>query len=202
MLNVSLQMTKKVCLIRHGEALHNINWSIFGKDAYLNKDNLDAPLTDKGKLQATNLSNIWVNKCEIDIILVSPLTRTLQTANCIFADKHDIHMIALDSIKEFPQGKHTPNIRKSKKELEGCWTNVNFNLIEEEDSFIGKEETETSLINRIENTKEFIRSLDDKINNIAIVSHSTFITKFIGNELEDEDSYGTIEHCSPYYLHV
>ena len=202
MLNLSVKMSKRVFLIRHGEALHNVNWQIFGKDAYYNKENLDAPLTDNGLLQATNLSRKWLNKSDIDLILVSPLTRTLQTANGIFADKPNIPIVAIDDIKEFPQGKHTPNIRKPKKELEKYWSNVDFDLIEPYDSFINKEETEKQLNRRIEKTKEYISFLDDNYHNIALVSHNTFITKFLGNSIEDEDSYGTIEHCFPYPIEV
>ena len=195
-------VAKRVFLIRHGEALHNINFSLFGKEAYYHKENLDAPLTDTGLLQATKLGNRWLNKPEIDLIMVSPLTRTLQTANGIFANNSNIPMVAIDSIKEFPQGKHTPNIRKSKKELECYWTNVDFKLVEDSDSFIDKEETEENLDDRIQDTKEYIKSLDKKYKNIALVSHSTFITKFLGNELEDENSYGTIEHCFPYAVMI
>ena len=188
---------RKVFLIRHGEALHNINFKIFGKDTYFDKKNLDAPLTNTGISQAKTLGNTWLYKNNIDLILVSPLTRTLQTATNIFPE-NNIPMIALDSIKEYPQGKHTPNIRKNKNDLKELWKNIDFDLIEKNDRFIGKKETEEQLNNRVQNVKNYIISINKK--NIAIVSHSTFINKFLGNELEDEDSYGTIEHCVPYEI--
>lgn len=197
-----LKMSKRVFLIRHGEALHNVNFNIFGKEAYYHKDNTDAPLTHTGKLQATNLGNKWFNKYEIDLILASPLTRTLQTANGIFADMPKLPMVAIDSIKEFPQGKHTPNIRKTKKELKQYWTDVDFDLVEPFDSFIDKEETEEQLDDRVNKTKDYISSLNKDYKNIALVSHSTFISKFLGHSLEDEDSYGTIEHCWPYPIEI
>jgi len=193
-------VAKRVFLIRHGEALHNINFSLFGKDAYYHKENLDAPLTNTGLLQATKLGNKWLNKPEIDFIIVSPLTRTLQTANNIFANNSNIPMVAIDSIKEFPQGKHTPNIRKNKNDLKELWKNIDFDLVEKYDSFIGKEETEKQLNNRVQDVKNYIIAIN--IKNIAIVSHSTFINKFLGNKLEDEDSYGTIEHCFPYEVEI
>ena len=182
--------------------MNNTYKCIYCNSSYYHKENLDAPLTDTGLLQATKLGNRWLNKPEIDLIMVSPLTRTLQTANGIFANNSNIPMVAIDSIKEFPQGKHTPNIRKSKKELECYWTNVDFKLVEDSDSFIDKEETEENLDDRIQDTKEYIKSLDKKYKNIALVSHSTFITRFIGNELEDENAYGNIEHCSPYAVMI
>ena len=63
-------VAKRVFLIRHGEALHNINFSLFGKDAYYHKENLDAPLTNTGLLQATKLGNKWLNKPESELKIV------------------------------------------------------------------------------------------------------------------------------------
>ena len=186
----------KVFLIRHGEALHNINFKLYGKDAFFQKENLDAPLTNTGISQAKTLGNTWLYKNNIDLIVVSPLTRTLQTATNIFPE-NNIPMIALDSIKEYPQGKHTPNIRKNKNELKLLWKNIDFDLIEKNDSFIGKEETEEQLNKRVEDFKNYIRSINK---NIAIVSHSSFINCFFGKELECEDSYGCLEHCFPYEI--
>ena len=188
---------RKVFLIRHGEALHNIK--LFGKDTYFDKKNLDSPLTAVGISQAKTLGNTWLYKNNIDLILVSPLTRTLQTATNIFPE-NNIPMIALDSIKEYPQGKHTPNIRKTKKELKSLWKNIDFDLIEKNDSFIGKKETEEQLNNRVQDVKNYIIAINKK--NIAIVSHSSFINCFFGKELEKEDSYGTISHCFPYKFEI
>ena len=84
----------------------------------------------------------------------------------------------------------------AKNDLKELWKNIDFDLVEKYDSFIGKEETEKQLNNRVQDVKNYIIAIN--IKNIAIVSHSTFINKFLGNKLEDEDSYGTIEHCFPY----
>ncbi|MDP6187105.1 MAG: phosphoglycerate mutase family protein, partial [Pseudomonadales bacterium] len=47
----------------------------------------DAPLVDKGILQAKELGKKWDNLDKIQKVLVSPLTRTLQTAENIFKDR-------------------------------------------------------------------------------------------------------------------
>ena len=55
-------MKKTLYLIRHGQALHNINFIKYGSNTYYNKINLDAPLTAIGDL--LGLCNLSVtNRC-------------------------------------------------------------------------------------------------------------------------------------------
>ena len=57
---------------------------------------------------------------DIDVVLVSPLQRTVNTALEIFKwrdPKKPLKLILLDDIKEWSQGTHTPNKRKSVPEL-------------------------------------------------------------------------------------
>ena len=74
-------------------------------------------MVDKGILQAKELGKKWDNLDKIQKVFVSPLTRTLQTAENIFKDKIGLKIIALDGIKEFPQGMETCNKRREKKNL-------------------------------------------------------------------------------------
>ena len=101
-------MSKSVYFIRHGYALHNdLFWSI-GTDAY--KKYHDTPLLDKGYLQANKCKEIhvkpWDGKLKnIDVVLVSPLSRTISTALTIFGDTRNwsTKFIALDCLMEYPQ---------------------------------------------------------------------------------------------------
>lgn len=74
---VPLGRAKTVYLIRHGEGWHNIGW----------EGNLDAHLTPNGWKQAAALKD-HLRKLEpqlgIQVVVVSPLTRTLETASGIF----------------------------------------------------------------------------------------------------------------------
>ena len=45
-------MKKTLYLIRHGQALHNINFIKYGSNTYYSKMNLDSPLTKTGIEQA------------------------------------------------------------------------------------------------------------------------------------------------------
>ena len=82
-----------------------------------NGEILETPGEDVDSKQAKKLSKNFLQLNEIEIVYVSSLTRTIQTAESIFIDREKIKIIALDKIKEFPQGKEICNKRRSKSVL-------------------------------------------------------------------------------------
>jgi hypothetical protein len=86
---------KQVFGIRHGEAWHNILHSKLGDDAYNNFQ--DATLTTRGMSQASSNATSMPAP---DLILVSPLMRTLQTADIIWPNTPKV---ALECLQEYPQ---------------------------------------------------------------------------------------------------
>jgi broad specificity phosphatase PhoE len=187
---------KNLYCIRHGEALHNVLFPLIGEKVYLLYR--DTPLTAIGVEQAQQLgeSNFSWGTYKIDLIIVSPLLRTLQTMDNIF-NKKDIPTIALDCVMEYPQGLDQCNHRKSINELKYCFPKVDFSHIEhDEEPFWKKYEIESidSLEKRIEKMKEFINSRSEK--NIAIVSHSSFLGKFLYNNIGNEQN--ELKHCYVY----
>ena len=103
-------MEKKLYFIRHGYALHNkLFWDI-GVNAYYRYR--DTPLLEEGYEQSKTLSKTWKDIDDIELIIVSPCIRTLETAKFIFKDK-DIPIISKDFIIEYPiGGKEICNKRK------------------------------------------------------------------------------------------
>ena len=91
---------KNIWCIRHGTALHNVLFSKIGSKAYTLPKYRDTPLVEKGNFESLELGKTWNKKEEMDIIFVSPLTRTIQTATNIFKDTN-IKMIANDNIMEY-----------------------------------------------------------------------------------------------------
>ena len=59
-------MTKLLYCIRHGTALHNVNFDKMGRKAYT--EFFDTPLVDLGKLEAVLLGTTWrdIDKVELD----------------------------------------------------------------------------------------------------------------------------------------
>jgi len=78
--------------IRHGEAIHNVLYDRIGTDAFTQFQ--DTSLTTQGMLQALEARR---KVPRIDVVLVSPLMRTLQTASVIFPG---VKMIAMDELME------------------------------------------------------------------------------------------------------
>ena len=71
-------MTKKVYLIRHTQSEANIASDLDNPKYYY-----DAPITEYGKKQALNTNKLLKN-IDFDLMLCSPLTRTLETFSLIF----------------------------------------------------------------------------------------------------------------------
>ena len=187
-------MSKILYCIRHGTALHNVLFWEIGETVY--RKYRDTPLVAKGRNEAIELGNTWNNIDKVELVIVSPLLRTLQTATNIFCKK-DVPMIALDCIMEFPQGLDMCNYRKTIIEYKPCYPNVDFSLITDTESKNwrhDREETKEELNSRIEKMKDFIKSRPEK--HIAIVSHSSYLGQFLHNNIGDE--HNELKHCFPY----
>ena len=105
-------MSKNIYCIRHGVAQHNINYFKYGSKTFSDPNFVDTHLVSVGYQQAKHLHDTWTNIDSIELVIVSPLQRTLQTAVEIFKGR-SIPIIALDYVREFPLGKHTCNKRSS-----------------------------------------------------------------------------------------
>ena len=193
-------MNKQVIFIRHGYALHNDLFWKLGKNAY--SDYVDTPLLNRGFLQAYHCREMFIKEFENlgrrpDIILVSPLTRTLQTAMCIFSN--DTKMRALDCLVEYPQGGFEKcNIRKQKKVLETIYPSVDFKEIDQNLLWSEHEESIDELNGRINKLWDYIGSLEEKL--IVVVSHSSYIGQLKDKKMGDEEN--ELKHCYPYVMNV
>lgn len=190
-------MTKLLYCIRHGTALHNINFWKIGRKAYT--DFKDTPLIDKGKMEAVQLGIDWKKLFSVELILVSPLSRTLDTAKYIFQDHPNVPVIALDELMEHPQAEELCNQRFDKTELVNRYPNIDFSRISDNPKIywsnrhIHKKEL-VNLDNRINIFKEFVRKRPEKT--IAIVSHGSLLGRMMHNKIGDENN--ELKHCFPY----
>ena len=187
-------MSKNIFCIRHGLALHNVLYWKMGNIVY-NKYQ-DTPLLPEGYRQAKKCRRTWEKIDDIELILVSPLSRTLETMRTIFKHKN-VPIIALDELMEYPHGNELCNKRKRISQLELVYPNIDFSNIKCDDdvTYDEFEETITQLQERQEVVKKFIRKRTE--NNIAIVSHSSWIGKFLFDKIEDEKN--ELQHCFPFH---
>lgn len=195
---------KNIYLIRHGEAQHNINYHKYGSKTFYDIKYCDTVLTDLGHKQSKELNNTWDKIDEIELVIVSPLYRTLQTATNIFINK-DIPIISLVDLTEHPNTAHTCNKRSSLSKLAKKFSNIDFTDIKDEEDYnwIHKEKEETieSLDDRINKIKEYIKNR--KENNICIVGHNSFFSQMLYNKISLLDNGDKeIKHCSPYLLNI
>jgi broad specificity phosphatase PhoE len=186
---------QQIWCIRHGTALHNVLYDKIGVKAYKSPKYTDTHLVDKGHVEAIQLGNTWKEKYKIDIVFVSPLTRTIQTAKNIFQGKN-VKMIAIDEILEYPQGVEHCNKRKNKNELQKLYPNIDFSLIPEKSSYWKDNENLYELKNRSKKFKDFLKTRQEK--KICIVSHSTFLKEFLFNDVGNIEE--ELKHCYPYNL--
>lgn len=189
---------KNVYCIRHGTAEHNVLFHEVGEKAYMMIK--DSNLTQEGQEESIALGKNWLDKNYIELVLVSPLTRTIQTANNIF-NGTQVKMMAFDEIKEYPGSYEPINHRKDKHELVVKYNKtINFKALSEKDSLWHETDVESmeSLEERVKKMKDYI--LSRKETNIAIVSHSSYLAYFLRGKITDTDN--ELKHCFPYTIRV
>lgn len=190
-------MSKLLYLIRHGHALHNELYETLGVDAFRIPEVIDSPLTEIGHTQSLKLSQTIMDH-KIDVVLVSPLLRTLETAHNIFKE-HNVPIVCEEFLREYPIGLDTCNQRSDIDRMRDKFPQIDFSHIREnEDIYWNKQgETIEELETRIQKMKDYLRNLSQ--DNIAIVSHSSFLGQFKDQKIGylengDED----LTHCYPY----
>ena len=194
-------MNKHVYCIRHGKAQHNVNYEVYGSKTFYDPNFVDTLLVEEGYQQAKQLRETWTDISNIELVIVSPLQRTLQTACEIFKDS-SIPIISLDFVREYPLGKHTCNKRSSLKYLQSKYPTiqfVNFHTDNDEVWLSHREETIDELNIRIQKLKEYI--LQRPETHIAFVNHSSFMGQMIDKTIRYLDrGQEELIHCYPYLM--
>ena len=190
---------KNIYCIRHGKALHNVLNEKIGEKAYFLKESFDAPLVEEGIIQAKFLGKNSKLLKNIDLVFVSSLTRALQTAENIFENNKKVQIIALDEMKEFPQGIEICNKRRNRDDLINKFKRVDFSFLVSDIDEMWKEDRSETLFDlneRIAKSKNIILNVNTK--NILIVSHNNFLKQLLFQNCENETYQ--LNHCYPYKL--
>ena len=196
-------MSKFLYCIRHGLAEHNVNYYKYGKSTFYDPKYVDTALIPEGFQQVRELRRGWKDLTRIELVVVSPLKRTLQTATELFKE-HPVPIIALECCREYPMGLQTCNKRSSRDSLMSKYPQVNFDDLQtnyDEMWFPHREETFDELNLRIEKLKQFIMSRPET--HIALVNHSSFIGQMKDNHIRYlENKEEELKHCFPYILNL
>jgi len=173
---VNLADAKVVHFIRHGEAEHNVAARIHGCQEYRNWAYLDAPLTEKGREQAREARKFILAQMKPQVVLVSPLTRTLQTAEEVFEPlTKELKFEVWEGVRE-RIGHHPCDKRRNVTELKSKFPQFSFNSVQDEEDCLwsdAREPTEDLL----QRARTFLDALRQRSENcIGVVSHSAFLT--------------------------
>jgi len=184
---VSARLTKtsakhRMFGIRHGEALHNVVGAKYGPKVY--EQFGDTTLTTKGMQQA-----LEAHAPQVDVVLVSPLMRTLQTAAIMYPDTPTI---ALECLKEIPQHTEICNRRSSLSLLSRLFPKVDWSMITEEEQLWPEY---ISIALRKNQLREFVKSIPQQ--RVALVTHSSWLHYYTTGSVEPETE---LKHCFPYKL--
>ncbi|OIV93148.1 hypothetical protein TanjilG_20810 [Lupinus angustifolius] len=200
-----LHRCKTIHLVRHAQGIHNVEGDKNYK-AYLNPRYFDAQLTPLGWQQVDNLRNHVRDSGlidKIDLVIVSPLLRTLQTAVGVFGgegytDKTDVlplmvanagnssraaisslncpPIVAVELCREH-LGVHPCDRRRSISECQFLFPAVDFSLANSDEDDLWKEnirETKEELAARGMKFLNWLWTRKEK--EIAIVTHSGFLS--------------------------
>ena len=125
-----------------------------------------------------------------ELVLVSPLTRTLQTATLMFPN---VKMVALECLKEYPQHTEICNRRSSILTIGKLFPHVDFSDCQTNmQNWPNSPPTPNDNIN-IFHTK--LKTFNEDY--VAVVTHSTWLKYFLTGRM---DSVPELEHCKPIKL--
>ncbi|KAL9244773.1 hypothetical protein vseg_018501 [Gypsophila vaccaria] len=199
-----LQRCKTIHLVRHAQGVHNIEGDKNYK-AYMKPEYFDAPLTPLGWQQVDNLRK-HVRACgldkQIELVITSPLTRTMQTAVGVFGgdgytDRMDVlplmvanagnsdrsaisslncpPIMAVELCREH-LGVHPCDQRRHIHDYHCMFPAIDFSQIESEEDVLWKADVRETKAEVAERGMKFINWLWTRNEKeIAVVTHSGFL---------------------------
>jgi len=187
---INKKINKTIHWVRHGETLSNIS--------ELNYQIIDPELTLKGRSQCDKLFD-QLNQIDknlpIDLIVVSPLFRTLQTMDLSCTNFiYKCPIISLDIIRE--QINQLCHKRKDLDNIKKKFFYVNFSNIENDDILYKKfngMEPDSHVISRCEQFMDWIRRRKEK--NIIVITHGGFLSYIFNNILYNEPNKSYFSNC-------
>ncbi|GAB1318263.1 Phosphoglycerate mutase [Madurella fahalii] len=155
-------------ILRHGQALHNVDKSHLFPDP---------SLTETGQLQARNL-NITTGP---DLVLISPMTRTLQTALLAFDSLEGIEIRVWPDLRE----AHNALCNKGIPKADLAAQFPQFDYTECHDEWDYPDHSTDEAVARAERVRKRVKDLSTSYGNIYLVTHRGFIAFLVQGEKFD-----------------
>ena len=175
-------MSRTIHLIRHGQSTFNAHYAETGEDPM----HFDARLTELGRRQVAAARERMADQT-YDVVLVSPLTRAIQTASGIFGDDAPFEITALHREWQIS----SCDIGRRLAELQADFPHLDFSELDDpwwrHDAPIGAlgfpQESEEHLAERVMAFKTMMADRPEP--RIAVVGHGDFFRQLIGRHLEN-----------------
>ena len=182
-------MPPKFVFIRHGEAVHNVAFHTEGPSAFLDPKYADAPLTEKGILEARSAGVKLASLNFIDI-WSSPLTRCIQTSMEIFEEIDAQHINLHDNLLERQDYREKCNSRKLKSDLLKEFAICKMGSLPDFPSVWISPENNYAMHQRMYMMVILLANMyedEGESSHILIVSHAQAIAEFTGHSLKNAE---------------
>ena len=201
------ETAKVVHLVRHGQGQHNVQAALRGAEAYKDARLLDARLDETGRRQATLLGErMRAARMIVDAVIVSPLSRTLETATLMFPPSDAAGglpapppFIAVEYCRE-AFGGHPCDARRPCSVVAREFPHVDFSgVATDEDTWHDPDRRETvrEVSQRCDQFLAVLRARPER--NLVVVSHGVFLETLLNRcGLRCEDPVikaGRFENC-------
>ncbi|KAK1553164.1 hypothetical protein Q3G72_029926 [Acer saccharum] len=211
----SLQRCKVLHLVRHGQGIHNVEGEK-GNHVLLSDELFDAHLSPLGRQQVDNLRKQVQSRGlakKIDLVITSPMSRTLQTALGVFGSEgqsmtvkeengakstlNGPPIVAVELCRE-RMGMHPCDKRGSISEYRSNFPAIDFKLAKSEDDILWKADTREPMEEVAARGMKFIKWLwTRQEKEIAVVSHGIFLQQILIT-LVNDPSMNTNKLCTRF----
>ncbi|KAJ4499300.1 histidine phosphatase superfamily [Lentinula lateritia] len=169
---------KRFHALRHGQAIHNVQrgWP-----------ERDPPLTEQGLAEASGVPLTFIP----DLIICSPMTRTIQTLYAILSKlkDHPTHSSSIGNepdirVEIWPELRETHdhatcNLGRSRVELEAAYPSLDFSRCHEEWDYPGH--TDERAFQRAEALLQELKGRPES--NVLLISHRGILRYIFGGEI-------------------
>lgn len=191
---------KKIYWIRHAESYSNVsNYYDNVLDPDLTQDGIKQCEELKNKIKFNdfdNFNNLNNLNIKIDLIVVSPLTRTLETCSIVF-NEHigKVSFICLEDVRE--QINKLCHKRKKKEILKKKYEFIDFsNLTSNDDNLYTQNNGLEKKSNVVKRCNKFIEWLKKrKETNIVVITHGNFLYPMFNDVLDNISNKTFFSNC-------
>lgn len=176
---------KRVHFIRHAQSQHNARAALVADETSVRLDPTmrDAGLTDLGHTQARAIAPGIRKLTSVEVVVVTPLTRAIQTMRHAFAD-HSAPRVVLDLLREHQWS--FCDIGQTPAALAEAYPDLSFDHLRDPWWHVDPDhlgpfaiETEAMLDDRIEAFRDWLADRPER--EIAVVGHGTFLNRLTGH---------------------